>query len=177
MKIESRWTCGLLVGALCLAGGSLWSGEGPGAHKREGSAPTGRPQRSAKESPALALGGACPVCLVEMGKTVPGKEEFSSVYKGVEYRFPSKEQQKIFDANPRKYALQDGGNCPVCKVDIKKTVKGDPAIYAVHNGKIYAFVNRETKEAFEANPAKYTDEESAVKRPSEGSHHREGSGR
>ncbi len=51
----------------------------------------------------LALGGQCPVCLIEMNEKVQGKPELTVHYKGLRYFFPSVKQQGMFLANPRKY--------------------------------------------------------------------------
>ncbi len=53
----------------------------------------------------LALGGKCTVCRVEMSKDVPGSPDFTSVYKGLRYRFPGKDQQQMFNQNPEKYKV------------------------------------------------------------------------
>ncbi|MBI2477542.1 MAG: hypothetical protein HYV60_02490 [Planctomycetia bacterium] len=47
------------------------------------------------------------------------------------------------------------GYCPVCIVDMKKWVKGNPAIQATYDGKSYYFPSNEQKETFLADPAKY----------------------
>ncbi len=53
----------------------------------------------------LALGGKCTVCKVEMKKDVAGKPEISTVFHGMRYFFPTKEQQAMFHTNPKKYAV------------------------------------------------------------------------
>ena len=51
----------------------------------------------------LAMDGNCPVCLVEMGQTVPGKPQFNTRYGGMRYLFPSAKQQDMFRQNPENY--------------------------------------------------------------------------
>ena len=51
----------------------------------------------------LAFGGKCSVCLVEMNKQMNGDPAFTTMYKGMRYLFPSKEQQTMFASNPSKY--------------------------------------------------------------------------
>ncbi|TWU06130.1 hypothetical protein [Stieleria varia] len=53
----------------------------------------------------LALGGKCSVCRVEMNQEVLGSAEFTSIYKGLRYQFPSKDQQQMFNQNPDKYKV------------------------------------------------------------------------
>lgn len=51
----------------------------------------------------LALDGKCVVCKVDGGKDVPGKPEFTSIYKGMRYQFPSAAVMQKFEVNPAKY--------------------------------------------------------------------------
>jgi YHS domain-containing protein len=72
--------------------------------------------------------------------------------------FPSEEQLKTFKAKPEKYADADvalGGNCVVCKVDMKQDVKGKPELAIDHHGTRYLFPGKEQLEKFRQNPNKY----------------------
>ncbi len=118
----------------------------------------------AKYTPALH--GDCVVCLVNMGQRVPGKLEFTQIYKGRVFLFPSEEQRQMFKADPAKYADADlalGGICAVCRVEMQQEVPGKPEFAVLHNGMRYLFPGAEQRQMFLANPAKY-----AVK-PAEGS--------
>lgn len=53
----------------------------------------------------VALGGQCSVCRVELNEAIPGKPEFSVVYRGLRYWFPGEEQKRMFLSNPAKYAM------------------------------------------------------------------------
>lgn len=106
-----------------------------------------------------ALGGDCVVCLVEMGKRIPGKPEHALVHDGCLFLFPEQKQLDMFKKNPAKYADADlalGGDCPVCLVKMNKVVKGDPAYAVVHDGQRYLFPSAEQKQMFEKNPAAFT---------------------
>ena len=116
---------------------------------------SGKNEGSKKAANKVALGGKCAVCLVEKNKDKDGKAEFTSVYQGFEYRFPGEKQKKMFDANPGKYAIQKGGQCVVCKKNKGVDVKGDPSLFAAHNGKIFIFASEKAKKAFLANPGKF----------------------
>ncbi|MFH1919278.1 MAG: hypothetical protein ABIP48_05235 [Planctomycetota bacterium] len=59
----------------------------------------------------LALGGNCPVCLVNLGKDVPGKPELAAFHQGFRYLFPAVQQRDAFLATPEKY-LSATGNGP-----------------------------------------------------------------
>lgn len=54
----------------------------------------------------LAYNGKCAVCKIDGGKDVPGKSEFTAIYDGLRYQFPSKSVMKKFQANPEKYAVK-----------------------------------------------------------------------
>ncbi len=105
----------------------------------------------------LALEGNCPVCLVKLGKVVPGKAEYASVYDGRRYLFPSPKQKRMFDANPVAFTPTLGGNCTVCKVEMKKDVPGKADFHVTRNGRLYLFPSAKQRDMFLANPDKYAD--------------------
>ena len=119
-------------------------------------------QGSGSERPAVALDGYCPVCIVKADKLVKGDPAYSSVYDGKKYLFPSAEQQAMFDANPAAFAPAMGGDCVVCKVEMKKQVPGKPDIHLVHDGRLYLFPSDEQLKMFKANPEKYADADVAM---------------
>jgi len=57
------------------------------------------------ENVDLALGGDCPVCLVDMKKRVPGKPEFVAIFHGMRYFFDTEKQREKFLENPEKYRI------------------------------------------------------------------------
>ena len=78
-----------------------------------------------------ALGGNCPVCLVETGKAVPGSDKHTATFDRQVYYFPSAKEKEMFLANPVKYAPVLGGDC------VRLT--GDAStVMAVQDGKIAA---------------------------------------
>ncbi len=56
------------------------------------------------ENVDLAAGGDCAVCLAKMGKHVPGNSQFTEVYQGFRYQFPSAAEQAEFRRSPAEYA-------------------------------------------------------------------------
>ena len=119
-------------------------------------------QGSGSETPETALNGYCPVCIVKMDKLVKGSGAYSSVYDGKKYLFPSAEQKTMFDENPAAFAPAMGGDCVVCKVEMKKEVPGKPEIHLVHNGRLYLFPSEEQLKMFKASPEKYADADLAL---------------
>lgn len=64
----------------------------------------GSPQKYADVD--LACDGKCVVCKIDGGKDVPGKPEFTAIYQGLRYQFPSQSVMQKFQANPAKYTAQ-----------------------------------------------------------------------
>ena len=128
--------------------------------------PSSEQKRMFDANPAAfvpTLGGNCTVCKVEMNKDVPGKADFHVTRNGRLYLFPSAKQRDMFLANPDKYADADvvlGGNCSVCKIELRKDVPGDPEISVDYNGRRYLFPAEKQRRMFLANLSKYTTEES-----------------
>ncbi|WP_339736043.1 YHS domain-containing protein [uncultured Gimesia sp.] len=58
----------------------------------------------------LACDGKCIVCKIDGGKNVPGKPEFTAIYKGMRYQFPSAAVMQKFQDNPAKYVGQKSEN-------------------------------------------------------------------
>lgn len=157
----SPWKLWVILSAMFV----LW--QGWGVLSAEGSSSEPAPAEE-EQGPVLALKGLCPVCLVN-GKEVEGKEEFASTYGDFIYRFPDADTKAKFDASPASYAIQMKGLCVVCKA-AGKDMKGDPSIFAVHEGKIYIFPNDDIRQKFVDNPGKYVaGKPKPAPRPSEGS--------
>jgi len=119
-------------------------------------------QGSGRDAPPTALDGYCPVCIVKSDKLVEGSPAYSSIYDGKKYLFPSGEQKAMFDENPAAFAPALGGDCVVCKVEMKKSVPGKPQFHLVHSGRLYLFPSEEQLKMFEAAPAKYEDADVAL---------------
>ena len=47
------------------------------------------------------------------------------------------------------------GYCPVCIINMKKWVKGNPQLQTVYDGKTYRFPSEDARQAFLADPAKF----------------------
>ncbi len=112
--------------------------------------------------PKAALDGYCPVCLVKMNKLVKGSADFSLVYDGRKYLFPSAKQKQTFETNPAAFAPALGGDCVVCKVEKGAQVAGKPDFFTVHEGRLFLFPSSKQQQMFEANPRKYADADLAL---------------
>lgn len=118
------------------------------AAQKEGSGP------DKPKTPAVVLDGLDPVSLLD-GKKEKGSDPFSAVHDGFKYLFTGASHKEAFLAKLEKYAVQDGGNDPVAKVNLKRDLKGEPSIFAVHEGRIYLFASADSREAFQKNAQAY----------------------
>ncbi|MBI5764791.1 MAG: redoxin domain-containing protein [Planctomycetes bacterium] len=87
---------------------------------------------------AMALGGFDPVAYIDAGQARPGKPELTSRYRGVAYRFESKQNQRKFADNPGKYVPAYGGWCATAMADGRK-VEVDPENFKVTDGRLFLF--------------------------------------
>lgn len=108
---------------------------------------------SAQQAPAL--GGACPVCLYEMEKVVPGKEEFSARFDRQTFYFPSAKEKAMFEADPIKYAPALAGDCAACLTKMGKRVPGKAEFSVKHAGRVYLFPSAKERDMFAAAPEKF----------------------
>lgn len=97
------------------------------------------------------LQGYCPVCYLDAGKAVKGDPRYSGVYHGHRYVFASAEAKKSFEAARAKYQVACDGSCAVAaSMGMKK--KADPALFSVHEGRLYLFSGPDAKQMFDASP-------------------------
>ena len=102
----------------------------------------------AAASATLALGGLDPVLLTD-GREEKGKPEIIASFAGYRYQFVSEPNRAKFAADPKRFSIQND-TCPV--------VPGapiDPAIFAVHEGRIYAFAMTDCREQFKTKPSDF----------------------
>ena len=98
-----------------------------------------------------ALEGVDPVVLLTQGKEVFGKPELKVERGRFAYLFTSPETKATFEQSPEKYEIQLGGLC----AKMGGGATGNPADYAVVDGKIYVFGSDDCHKKFVAAPAKY----------------------
>jgi YHS domain-containing protein len=110
----------------------------------------GSPQAPAA-GPREALDGIDPVVLLTTGKEVSGKADLKVVRNQLRYLFATPESKATFEKSPEKYEIQLGGAC----ARMGGGVTGNPADYAVVDGKIYIFGSDDCHKKFVAAPAKF----------------------
>lgn len=111
------------------------------------------PAGLAQTLPELALRGLDPVALCK-GEELAGDEVRSIDLRRYRYRFASEDNRKTFAADPERWCIQLGGGCgrmgPLSGV-------GDPARFAVHDGRVYIFASDGCRSGFLKDPARYLE--------------------
>jgi YHS domain-containing protein len=110
---------------------------------------------NAAEPVSPSLEGNCPVCLVEMGKLVPGSYKHTLTFDRQVYYFPSAKEKEMFAINPAKYVPALGGDCVVCRVNMGVRMPGKVELAVIHNKRAYLFPSAKERDAFKADPKKY----------------------
>ena len=96
----------------------------------------------------LALKGLDPVALVD-GREEMGKPEIVASHAGFRYQFVSEPNRVRFAADPARFAIQN----TMCLVVPGAPV--NPALFAVHDKRIYAFATSDCVEQFKSRPADF----------------------
>ena len=105
----------------------------------------------------LGLEGYCPVCIVDGGKWVAGKSDFSAQFDGRTYLFPDAGARDKFVASPEKYAPALNGDCIVCYQMHGARPGGSVKHAAAYQGRVYLFPGAGEKQTFLKDPAKYAN--------------------
>jgi len=96
----------------------------------------------------LVLNGLDPIDLIA-GKEVAGKPNLTSTYLRHEYRFSSVEHRSVFERDPVRYAVANGGACGWMG---PMSGKGNPSRFAVVRGRIYLFASDSCKANMTTKP-------------------------
>jgi len=104
----------------------------------------------------VGLEGYCPVTLAERGSWVEGRAQWGARHRGRTYLFASAEQQRAFLADPDRYAPALSGDDPVLAFDAGKSTPGQRRYGVTYQARTYLFATTETRDAFAANPQRYT---------------------
>ncbi len=98
----------------------------------------------------LALQGYDTVAYFTAGAPVRGSAEFSTEYKGAEWRFANQENLDRFLADPEAYAPQYGGYC-AWAVAQGDTAKGDARHWAIVDDRLYLNFNASIQRRWDAD--------------------------
>jgi YHS domain-containing protein/thiol-disulfide isomerase/thioredoxin len=108
------------------------------------------------EGPAPALGGHCPVGLVDEHRLVAGDSSLAVVHDGRLYRLSSEASRRRFRNNPDLYAPVNGGRCPVSQVDRGEDRPGSPKWGVLYGGHLYLCGDGSARQRFLRHPERYT---------------------
>ncbi len=99
-----------------------------------------------------------PVALLD-GRELIGSEELAAEYQGIHYRFAEASNRVLFQQDPDRYAVRQGGACarmgPLSGL-------GNPDLFTVYRGGLYIFGSQECRETFLADPSKTFDPDQAI---------------
>jgi YHS domain-containing protein len=100
----------------------------------------------------LALYGVDPVGYFTEGKPVTGRQDFEYSYGGAIWRFDNEGNRAAFAADPDVYMPRYGGYDPV-GIGRGRANPGFPALWVVHEQRLYLFYTADARRTFIASPA------------------------
>jgi hypothetical protein len=100
----------------------------------------------------LALYGIDPVAYFTDKKPVEGRPDVEFAYAGAVWRFDNEGNRAAFAADPEVYMPRFGGYDPV-GISRGLATPGYPALWVVHDERLYLFYSADARAAFVANPA------------------------
>jgi YHS domain-containing protein len=103
-------------------------------------------------TPRVAIQGYDPVAYFTDGRPVKGSVAFSLPFDEAVYYFANAEHQKMFAADPDRYAPRFSGYC-AAGLSIGVKVEADPEAWAISDGKLYVFSSRNGSALFAKDPA------------------------
>jgi len=101
-----------------------------------------------------AINGYDVVAYFKEGKPVKGNNEFTVIYKGVNWLFSTKTNADLFNASPEKYEPQYGGYCAFgCSRGYK--AKTSPDAWTIVDGKLYLNYNTDVRDTWNKDQQGY----------------------
>jgi YHS domain-containing protein len=104
-----------------------------------------------------AVGGYDPVTYFTQGRPAKGSKAYSLEHEGATWYFISKENRRLFQANPEKYAPRYGGYC-AWAVAHGTTARGDPRQWTLYEGKLYLNYDAAIKKDWEQDKPRWIRE-------------------
>jgi len=98
----------------------------------------------------VAIGGYDPVAYHLQKTPVKGSSDFSTIWKGAEWRFVSRDNLNLFETKPEVYAPIFGGFCANAMSEGKK-VRGNPKIWRIYKENLYLFYSKKGRESWDAD--------------------------
>ena len=119
---------------------------GAGAAQVSGAAEDGRP------TTRVALQGYDPVAYFVDSHPVKGESAFSFQFDDAVYYFASAEHQKMFAADPDRYAPRYSGYCAVA-LSMGMKIEVDPHSWVISNDRLYVFASKKGRSLFAEDTA------------------------
>ncbi|MBK8267676.1 MAG: redoxin family protein [Planctomycetes bacterium] len=91
------------------------------------------------EGEKIGLKGHDPVAYFTVNRAEKGRDNLTSIYRGVTYRFVSPENRELFAADPESFMPAYGGWCATAMADGGKKVDIDPGNYKISNNRLLLF--------------------------------------
>ena len=105
---------------------------------------------ASKSNQGVGLGGFDPVAYKTGRGAKIGRADIAADWQGMTYRFASELNRNVFISNPKVFLAQFDGHCALGAAKGEK-VAADPSAWAVHDGKIYLFTNRQARSIWQNN--------------------------
>lgn len=100
----------------------------------------------------VALSGYDPVAYFTDGHPVKGSSAFSFQLDDVVYYFASAEHRKMLASDPDRYTPHFSGYCTL-GVSLGMKLEADPEAWAIADGKLYVFGNKQSRVVYDNDPA------------------------
>jgi hypothetical protein len=88
------------------------------------------------DSDGVAIHGYDPVAYFDQGEPVPGLERWSATWRGVIWRFASRDHRDLFLGDPERYAPEYGGYCAYA-MSLGQKARTDPHAWDVVDGRLF----------------------------------------
>jgi len=99
----------------------------------------------------LALAGFDPVSYFLPDGPRPGRRDLDHLWAGAAWRFSSEANREAFSRAPGAYAPRLGGHDAEAAA-AGRIVEADPAMFAIHGGRLYLFRTPEARARFMGDP-------------------------
>ena len=96
----------------------------------------GSPVPAVNATDGVGLKGYDPVAYFTSGQPTKGSEQYSTTWKGVNYRFASAENLRRFKVDPDRYLPRYGGYCAYAMAH-DRIADIDPSRWTIVDGKLY----------------------------------------
>ena len=74
-------------------------------------------------------------------EALKGNKKITTIFDGINYKFSSEQNLKVFNKNPKKYIPEYGGYCAYAIALKSNKVSINPETFLIENGKLYLFYN------------------------------------